>query len=86
VVEGEPRESAELAAGDSLTVGNTLLVLSEEDVSEGETLPPSAPRASTVETLMSGIAADVRGLAAVFALNNALLEADCRRRPVSAEI
>jgi len=75
VVGDRPVEHADLALGDAIVVGNTVLVLSEHEVPEGEGQPGGQQGVTTIQTLMSGVAADVRGLAAVFALNGALSEA-----------
>jgi len=68
---GQATSAAQIRVGDSLLVGNTLLLLVDTD-----DRPPTHDIATTnIPSLLTGVAADVRGLAAIFALNEALLAA-----------
>jgi DNA-binding NtrC family response regulator len=71
VVDGKPMQSFDAKPGERLMLGNTVLLISAP-ASEGRThdTPEHAP--SEVKTLLSGAALDVRGLAGVFALVEAL--------------
>ncbi|WXB14104.1 sigma 54-interacting transcriptional regulator [Pendulispora albinea] len=56
--------------GDSLVVGNTVLLVAEADTDGSQ--PPASYGSTMVHALLNGPAADARGFAAVFALNEAL--------------
>jgi DNA-binding NtrC family response regulator len=75
VLGDKPVQQADLAVGDAVMVGNTVLVLAEQDIPESDPQPAGERGNTTIQTLMSGVAADVRGLAAVFALDGALSSA-----------
>jgi DNA-binding NtrC family response regulator len=68
VVDGRPLRTFDGKPGDRVLVGNTLLVI----VAEGEEQPASVRSRTDVRTLLTGAAADVRGLAAAHALIDAL--------------
>ena len=74
---GEPMSECEAIPGDEVVVGETILAVvpgpassdpAASDLSEG----------TDVRTLLTGVAADVRGLASVFALGEALAAAEDR--------
>ncbi|HWL89215.1 MAG TPA: FHA domain-containing protein, partial [Polyangiaceae bacterium] len=71
LLDGCETNAAQMRVGDSLLVGNTLLLLSDAD---GRVPGPDSVT-TNIPSLLTGVAADVRGLAAIFALNEALLGA-----------
>jgi DNA-binding NtrC family response regulator len=79
---GEPIEECEAVPGDEIVVGETVLAI----VDAGKAPPAEADTSelTDVRTLLSGVAADVRGLAAVYALGEAL--AGARDRDAIADV
>jgi two-component system response regulator AtoC len=75
LVGDEERERATIALGDKIIVGNTVLSAARNDVT---TAGRAEIERTDVRTLLGGPAVDVRGLAAVFALAEALDAADNR--------
>ncbi len=75
-------DTADLAIGDAIIAGNTVLVLTDEPARDRE--PISRSGASGIQTLMSGVAADIGGLAAVFALNDSLSSVHERAKALEA--
>ncbi|WP_394844026.1 sigma 54-interacting transcriptional regulator [Pendulispora brunnea] len=68
------RETLEaiVQSGDSIVVGNTVLVVLESDSNADDVAPPASYGSTVVRGLLSGPAADARGFAALFALNETL--------------
>ncbi len=83
---GEPTAECEALPGDEIVVGDTVLaVVVARPSNPGEAVNEAgAAERTDVRTLLTGVAADVRGLAAVFALGEAL--AGARDRDVIAEV
>jgi DNA-binding NtrC family response regulator len=80
---GEPTAECEALPGDEIVVGDTVLAVVD---ARATSAPDGAGAAegTDVRTLLTGVAADVRGLAAVFALGEAL--ATVRDRDGIAEV
>jgi two-component system response regulator HydG len=73
LVNGGRKSEATLAAGDTVVIGETAFVLSsEEDVASREPESINDAVKTDVRTLMTGFAADVRGLATVMELVDSL--------------
>jgi DNA-binding NtrC family response regulator len=72
VVDGHPRQTFEAKAGDRIMLGNTVLLVATGAAMTNPVAPSSDLASSDVKTLLSGVALDVRGLAGVFALVEAL--------------
>jgi DNA-binding NtrC family response regulator len=80
---GEPTSECEALPGDEIVVGETVLAVVDARTT-GSTDEAGASERTEVHTLLTGVAADVRGLAAVFALGEAL--ADARDRYAIADV
>jgi DNA-binding NtrC family response regulator len=78
---GEPTAECEAVPGDQVVVGETVLAVVDAQRSEPD---DDDAEGTDVRTLLTGVAADVRGLAAVFALGEAL--ADARDREAIAKV
>jgi pSer/pThr/pTyr-binding forkhead associated (FHA) protein len=74
IVDGRPVRSFEAKPGDRVLVGNTVLVVVVD--AEGGELPHDDAINTNVVTLLTGVGADVRGLAAVHALIESLDSAE----------
>ena len=72
VVDGRPLLSFDAQPGDRIMLGNTVLLVATGASVEGRASEPGEHAASDVKTLLTGAALDVRGLAGVFALVEAL--------------
>jgi two-component system response regulator HydG len=71
LVNGTPKREATLSAGDTIVIGETAFILSsEEDVTHAGAHDDALR--TDMRTLMTGLAADVRGLATVMELVDAL--------------
>jgi DNA-binding NtrC family response regulator len=68
---GEPTAECEAIPGDEIVVGETVLAVVDARASAAGD-DEGASEGTDVRTLLTGVAADVRGLAAVFALGEAL--------------
>ena len=78
LVDGREIDAAEVKLGTSIIAGNTVLLVAEPEGSEPVASPESVMHegaTTTIGSLLTGVAADVRGLAGVFSLNEALSEA-----------
>jgi DNA-binding NtrC family response regulator len=71
VVNGAPQREATIAAGEGFVLGETALVVVEDDDAAVDRAPDPAHH-TDVRTLMTGVSADVRGLATVMELVDAL--------------
>ncbi|HWL85552.1 MAG TPA: sigma-54 dependent transcriptional regulator, partial [Polyangiaceae bacterium] len=71
---GSEVRDAIVAAGEAIVVGNTLVTIAEVEAPDAMT--SSSDGGSTVDALFDGPAADVRALAAVFALEETLAAVD----------
>jgi DNA-binding NtrC family response regulator len=79
---GEPTTQCEAVPGDEVVVGETVLAVALAP--QRETIELGSADGTDVRTLLTGVAADVRGLASVFALGEAL--AGARDREAVAEV
>ncbi|HEY2509274.1 MAG TPA: sigma 54-interacting transcriptional regulator [Polyangiaceae bacterium] len=80
---GEATTECELVPGDELVVGETVLVVVLRK-SGLDSAAEGGAEGTDVRTLLTGVAADVRGLASVFALGEALV--DVQERDALAEV
>jgi DNA-binding NtrC family response regulator len=71
LVNGNPAREGLVRVGDGLVIGDTALVVSE-DLGEAHDAPAGKASRTDVHTLMTGVGADVQGLATVMALVDAL--------------
>ncbi|WP_394838677.1 sigma 54-interacting transcriptional regulator [Pendulispora rubella] len=69
-------ESGEVKIGESILVGGTVLIVQANEGKEAASQPRTDGLATTVSSLLTGVAADVHGVAAMFALNEALSAAE----------
>ena len=74
---GEPTLTCEAVPGDEIVVGETVLAVAQT-AQDAEAIEDESDAGTDVRTLLTGVAADVRGLASVFALGEALAPAHTR--------